>query len=217
MQQGESSWLIMHGCNGAPAGREIIELYDLAFLINLVQKAAGSQWRPPAVLLQANALPEGLAAVEVGAGNIRYLSTMTAIAIPEALLAAPMSNYRPSVVTETDFGRSNLVEADFATSLRLLLTGHLDECITIDDCADMVGMSSRTLQRRLAEHDTSFNEILDQTRFDLATQLLLNQSIRITDIAGELGYQDSANFSRAFRRWAGVSPRKHRRLLAHAH
>jgi AraC-like DNA-binding protein len=50
----------------------------------------------------------------------------------------------------------------------LLLTGYIDEGLTIGDCADLVGMSERTLQRLLADHETSFNEILDQTRFDIA-------------------------------------------------
>jgi AraC-like DNA-binding protein len=213
MQQGDHTWLMMQGCKDAPAGRDIIELYDLAFLIKLVGNAVGSRWRPSAVHLQADALPDGLAASEICAGKIRYQSTMTAIAIPQALLAAPMSKYCPADSVESDVGTRSLIDTDFATSLRLLLTGHIDECPTIDECADMVGMSSRSLQRRLAEYGTSFNDLLDQTRFDLAQQLLADPSVRVTDIAVELGYQDPANFSRAFRRWAGVSPRQHRQSL----
>lgn len=225
MQQGDYTWLMMQGCKDAPEGRAVIELYDLAFLIKLVRNAAGSQWRPDSVHLHASSLPAGIEAKEISAGSIRYQSTMTAIAIPNELLSLPMSKHLSATSAHRltlqqtathQAGKSPLTEADFATSLRLLLIGHVDECININDCADMVGMSSRTLQRRLAAHETTFNQVLDQTRFDLAQQLLSDQSISVTDIAGELGYQDPANFSRAYRRWAGVSPRKYRQQFAQA-
>ena len=216
MRADELTWLTMAGCHNAPAGKDVIELYDLQFLIKLVQCAAGPRWLPPAVHLSAQALPEGLAESELCTGNIRYASTMTALAIPNILMALPMSGYRSAAWGGVTPDEGVLAELDFATSLRLLLAGHIDESLTIDDCADMVSMSSRTLQRRLADHDTSFNKLLDQTRFDMAQQLLQNQTISVTDIAGELGYQDSANFSRAYRRWAGVSPRKYRQQFTQA-
>ena len=222
MQQRDYTWLMMRGCNAAPEGRHIIELYDLAFLIKLVRNAAGSNWRPTSVHLQTAALPAGVDVKEISAGSIRYQSTMTAIAISNELLSLPMSKHVSAAATTHPktahpASRSLLTEANFATSLRLLLIGHVDECVTINDCADMVGMSRRTLQRRLAMHDTTFNKLLDQTRFDLAQELLSDQSISVTDIAGELGYQDPANFSRAYRRWAGVSPRKYRQQFAQSH
>jgi AraC-like DNA-binding protein len=182
-----------------------------------VQQAAGSQWRPPFVHLQADSLPEGLDAAEITTGAIRFSSTMMAIAIPEALMAAPMRNYAPSTTETAVIQPGKLAEADFSTSLRLLLAGYLDESLTVRDCADLVGMSNRTLQRRLAAHGVSFNELLDQIRFDTAKQLLEDKVISVTDISGELGYTDPASFTRAFRRWAGVSPRQHRKLLSQPH
>ncbi len=53
-------------------------------------------------------------------------------------------------------------------------------------------------------------EIVDQARFQAATRLLADAEIRITDIGMALGYADSAHFSRAFKRWAGVTPREYR-------
>jgi len=129
-------------------------------------------------------------------------------------MTAPMSRYCSFPAADAGIQQNTLVQADFATSLRLLLSGYLDEGLTVTDCADLVGMSERTLQRRLADDGTSFNVLLDQVRFDTAKQLLQNHSISVTDISGELGYKDPANFTRAFRRWAGVSPRKHRQLLS---
>jgi AraC-like DNA-binding protein len=217
MPQGEYTWLMMSGCHNAPLGRGVVELYDLQFFCKLVQQAAGSQWLPPFVHLQADSLPEGLGAAEITTGTIRFSSTMMAIAIPEALMAAPMRNYAPCTVAANAGQHDELAEADFSTSLRLLLAGYLDESLTVRDCADLVGMSNRTLQRRLAAHGVSFNELLDQIRFDTAKQLLEDKAISVTDISGELGYTDPASFTRAFRRWAGVSPRQHRQMHRQPH
>jgi AraC-like DNA-binding protein len=211
MQQGPNYWLTIQGFRDVPVGRNIIELYDLEFLVKLVQSAAGPHWRPPSVHLQADALPEGLVAAEVSTGRIRFSSTMTAIAIPNELMALPMRDYLASETDSSEVCAAGLAQHDFSTSLRLLLTGYLDEGITVNDCADLVGMSHRTLQRRLAENDTTFNKLLDQTRFDLAKNLLQDTSVSVTDICYELGYTNPANFTRAFRRWAGVSPRQHRK------
>jgi len=211
-RQGDNYWFILPGYRDAPAGRNIVEFYDLQLMTSLVCNAAGKEWLPSSVHLHAHSLPEGIAAKEISTGNIRFSSTMTAIAIPEALLAMPMSQYRSSTYSEYEAGKNSLDQPDFATSLKLLLTGYLGESLTIGTCADLTGMSNRTLQRRLAEHGTSFNQLLDQTRFDRAKQLLNDRSINVTEIGYELGYANPANFTRAFQRWAGVSPRQHRYL-----
>jgi AraC-like DNA-binding protein len=213
MQQGDHTWLIMSGCHNAPVGQAIIELYDMAFLCKLVQNVAGSHWRPPAVHLQCSSLPEGLPESDISSGTIRYSSTMTAIAIPEHLMALPMSQYCSFSAAESRIQNPNIPDTDFATSLRLLMAGHLDEGLNIGKCADLIGMSERTLQRRLAEHETSYNELQDQSRFDVAKQLLSDRSTCISDICYELGYANPANFTRAFKRWAGVTPRQHRQLF----
>jgi AraC-like DNA-binding protein len=214
MRQGEYFWLILWGYRDAPAGRSVIELYDLELMSTLVRSALGNQWCPPAVHLRCASLPEGLAASEICTGNIRFSSTMTAIAIPEALVAEPMSHYRPFSVAHTGVQQNTQDQTDFATSLRLLLTGYLDEGMTMTDCADLVGMSERTLQRRLAQHETTFSKLLDQTRFDMAKQRLQDGAASLSEIGYDLGYENPANFTRAFRRWAGVSPRQYRLLAS---
>ena len=100
MRQDKYYWLIMHGYRDTPVGRCIVEFYDLAFMFRLVRSAVGSQWHPPSTHLQCDSLPEGIAAREISTGGIRFSSTMTAIAIPEALMALPMGQYCSSAATE---------------------------------------------------------------------------------------------------------------------
>jgi AraC-like DNA-binding protein len=76
--------------------------------------------------------------------------------------------------------------------------------------ARQLGMSERTLKRRLAEQNTSYTELLDAARRTRALELL-GAGLSVEEISARLGYSDAANFTRAFRRWTGQSPRVARR------
>jgi len=78
----------------------------------------------------------------------------------------------------------------------------------LDETAAMLGMSARTLRRRLREAGTSYQKILDSVRSDLATQYLRTTRLTVYQIADRLGYSDQANFGRAFKRWTGRSPQE---------
>src|SRR5262249_10912818 len=75
-----------------------------------------------------------------------------------------------------------------------------------DASARAPGMSLRTLQRRLAEEGTSFVELVNQARRDLACTYLRESPWSVTEVAFLLGFADVSSFSRAFRRWTGLSP-----------
>lgn len=78
-----------------------------------------------------------------------------------------------------------------------------------------LGMSERTLQRRITEAGTSFRDLLTEARHSLSQVLLANEAVQIDEIAFLLGYQDVSSFHRAFRDWEGVSPRRWRAYAAH--
>ena len=72
--------------------------------------------------------------------------------------------------------------------------------------AEGLGLSERTLRRRLAEESMNLQQLIDATRFELAQQLLRDTRLSVAEIGAALHYADPNVFSRAFRRWAGVSP-----------
>lgn len=76
--------------------------------------------------------------------------------------------------------------------------------------ARALAMAERTLKRKLAEQGTSYSELLDRRRHVRALELL-RTSASIEEVAERLGYSDAANFTRAFRRWTGKSPRAARK------
>jgi AraC-like DNA-binding protein len=77
--------------------------------------------------------------------------------------------------------------------------------------AKKLGMSERTLVRRLAEEGETFNEILQELKASLAFRYLEEDSMPISRIAWLLGFEETSSFSHACRRWTGKSPRELRR------
>jgi len=80
----------------------------------------------------------------------------------------------------------------------------------IETIAEMAGVQVRTLQRRLRAEGLSFKKLVDEARFLETMDLVGDQDVTFTEIAHHLGYTDQAHFTRAFRRWAGVTPSRYR-------
>jgi AraC-like DNA-binding protein len=83
--------------------------------------------------------------------------------------------------------------------------------------AQTLGVSRRTLARRLAAEGVSFGEILSQLRSDLATHYLSDPNLPISEIAWLLGYQGVSAFSHGYKRWTGMNPKKIRGKLLASH
>ncbi len=81
----------------------------------------------------------------------------------------------------------------------------------LEEIAASCPLKTRTLQRRLAEAGTTYRRIVDEVRLEAACRLLEDPSLSLAEIASALGYSDPANFTRAFTRWTGMTPRAYRR------
>ncbi len=81
----------------------------------------------------------------------------------------------------------------------------------IEKVADEMGMSARTLQRRLKKHGKTYQELLDQWLSQEAVKYLVDENLTVEVAAVLLGYGDEANFRRAFKRWFDVAPGVYRR------
>jgi AraC-like DNA-binding protein len=103
-------------------------------------------------------------------------------------------------------GEENFVER-VRIAIQQKLTGRRP---TIEDIADALHLSSRTLQRRLQEEGFSFQSILDEARHQLARHYLTNSVLELNEAAYLLGYEDGNSFVRAFRIWEGIPPARWR-------
>jgi AraC-like DNA-binding protein len=80
----------------------------------------------------------------------------------------------------------------------------------------LLGVSERSMQRYLRSEGTSFEEILERTRRELAMIYLDDPTLGIAEIAQLLGYSEASVFFRAFRRWTGITPARYRRTTRRA-
>jgi AraC-like DNA-binding protein len=104
--------------------------------------------------------------------------------------------------------RSSIKEQVKVVLKRSLASGRPE----LSDVARDLGLSERTLQRRITEEGASFRELLIEARQELGRQLLSDPSAEIDEVACLLGYQDASSFYRAFRYWEGVTPSRWREL-----
>lgn len=92
-----------------------------------------------------------------------------------------------------------------------ICAGLPDGRVTLRHLAAPLGMSARTLQRRLDEEGTSHRRLLDEERRALALHHISDPRVSLVDLAFRLGFADQSAFSRAFARWTGRSPTEYRR------
>lgn len=78
--------------------------------------------------------------------------------------------------------------------------------VRVATVAEELGLSARTLQRKLADAGSSFQQVLDEARFALARDYLRQPGLSLVDIAFLLGYQEQSAFTHAFRDWSGLNP-----------
>ena len=81
---------------------------------------------------------------------------------------------------------------------------------SLERIAEHLGLTPRTLQRKLQELGTSYNDVLDQMRRQLAMRYLREPQMAICEVAYLLGFSESSSFHRAFKRWTGVTPKEFR-------
>jgi len=209
-------WLCMSLVEGIETGRSQVEAFVLSMTIHTIQGIAGPEWSPRAVRLpdHGRAWVDGLeldASIDVDPAR-RHV----AIELPRGLLLLPLPGSRtlraaPDPGAQLD---ESAPPEDLVDSLRWVIDGLLGEGRpSVDLVAEAACVSRRTLQRQLAIDGLTYSELLDGCRMERARELLRGSSVRAIDVAYELGYQDPANFTRAFRRWAGVTPREFRRHL----
>ncbi len=84
---------------------------------------------------------------------------------------------------------------------------------SVEEVARSIGMPRWTLQRRLDREGCTYSSLIDRVRGDLAGRYLRQRSLSSTDIAFMLGYSELSAFSRAFKRWHGISPQRYREAI----
>jgi AraC-like DNA-binding protein len=218
-------WLTWHGPNlrvnsttNAPLGLvrpECLQWLQNMIVVCIVRQFAGPKWCPAAIAFQSRfMLSEEAHAFFPGT---RFLTDEKNcwIDIPAQYLTLHTPERMNSMRTKSAETLEVGFLPEFLDTLRILLRPYFDDGYPkIEMIAKIVGLSSRTLQRRLKTYETDYSTIVQQTRIAKSMELLSYCQYSITEIAHAVGYSDHSHFTRAFRRVVGTTPQSFRKQFA---
>lgn len=112
---------------------------------------------------------------------------------------------------EREMSVLGLANQDWRTRVKQVLEQSTTDYPKLDEVAARLHISTRSLKRKLALQQTSYLQLLNDTRVRQAKKLLASSDMKIVDIAGRLGYNNAGNFTRAFTNWADQTPSGYRK------
>lgn len=149
---------------------------------------------------------------------VEFSTNELCLLLPKAEVEAELPTANTTVARSCDhiideylarLDRAHVINQVRARLVECMPSGVVNE----DETAKALHMSVRSLQRKLKQEGATFKEVLDGTRRELSIAYIKDKHTSINEITYLLGYSDPANFSRAFKRWTGVSPSIARRTL----
>ncbi len=175
---------------------------------------AGVQFRHAAPGAETCAFYRALFGEEVTFG-----APVDMLVIDAALVTRALPNANPALV-QLMTGRLNARLGAYmaGSSMRVLVISRLHKQIrkgkpSLEETARLLGMSGRTLRRRLMEEALSYSQLLAAARKEAAEVYIHEEKLTLAEIAGLLGYGDQTAFMRAFKGWFGISPGAYREEL----
>jgi AraC-like DNA-binding protein len=125
---------------------------------------------------------------------------------PDPALLSALEHHAASLTSELQSSNSLVVQAR-----SILLSMMQSGLPRRDRVAEQLGMAERTLQRRLGEVGTSYQQLLDSLRHEMSMEWLTHSDLSISDISDRLGFSEARSFQRRFKAWTGITPGEFRR------
>lgn len=183
----------------------------MAVIMRMCRMLAGREFRVQQVVFRRPALADSTIFEKVFKAPLRFAADETAIYFDAE------SMERPLPAANAELARHNneilvrylarLETSNIASRVHTALVEQLPHGEPSQEkIAHSLNMSLRNLQRKLSEEQSSYKEILNQTRKDLAKSYMADSSYSISEIAYLLGFADTSSFTRAFKRWTGKAP-----------
>ena len=194
-----------------PDVEAVEQIYSLAIAIgnNMMREMCGNDWRAEEIQLSFDSREPGVFRQAFRA-PVRFNAERSALVISTASLAQRLRTADP-LLHRMMSDRIQSLAARGPASLLDEARKQLATMVLLPDCtaaalANRLGLSERTLFRRLAEKGATFQSLRDEACRNTAYELLAHTERRALDVATILGYSDAAAFTRAFRRWSGTTP-----------
>lgn len=187
----------------------------LVLMLKLLRSVGGKSFTPAYVRIAVDARPRDVPEIEsLIACHVHNRAERNAIGFPAHVLDQPIASANRLIYRLLGgylarlklVNRANIVERTASYVRGALPVGNC----SIERCAEKLGLSVRTLQARLAAHDVSFSDLVEEQREKLARIYLQQTRMPLDEVAERLGYGEQTSFGRAFKRWTGTTPRKFR-------
>jgi AraC-like DNA-binding protein len=208
---------ILHRSGARRLGLRLSNEATLASAVSLARQVSPAPVVPLEVRIQ-HAAPKSVAAHEEWFGcPVRFDAGLDALLWSHETLAQPnilgdegISRY---LVSHLDAELSEIAgDAPLVGQARNAIAQALNEGTPkMADIARGLGLSPRSLHRRLSEHGLSFQTLTEETRRELAEGLLRNERYSLAEIAFLTGFSEQSSFTHAFKRWAGRTPASYRK------
>ncbi|WP_300650673.1 AraC family transcriptional regulator [Pseudomonas sp.] len=204
-------WSCRH--ESAPIRRHMVEEVLASWL--LYARWIADMQRSPKEVWFEHALPEGVDSAEYSAVfgcPVRFEQPCSALLVPLDYLGMPLRQADANLLRTLEehalavmagLDNHEALPQRVKNALRLQLKDGLPRKERV---AEQFNMTLRTLQRHLQQAGTSYQQILDQLRQELAAHYLLRSELAIQDIASYLGFTESRSFHRSFKGWTGQTP-----------
>ncbi len=185
--------------------------HAVALQCQIIRRLCGRRWAPRLVYLNIPAPGDLRPYQEYFRAPLAFDQGINGLTFASEVLDWPVESSLSSLSTEMRVALSADRVEDLKGQVRALISSLLasrrGSAATV---AAALGMSERSLQRKLGREGTSFREIQERVRQSLAINYLREPQFRLTDVAEMLGYADLSVFSRSFKRWFGMSPKQWR-------
>ena len=183
--------------------------------LSILRNLCGPGWRPGEIRLMRSLPRDSKVWRHLTGADVRFGAECNLIVFPAHWLDQPVERADPAL-RQILLDKLGELEARGRNSDSERIGAIVRSCILANEAslvevASRLAISPATLKRRLAAAGTSYSATVDKVRFEMACQLLRDSDANVTQIAEVLGYGHTSTFSRAFTRWAGVSPRTWRR------
>jgi AraC-like DNA-binding protein len=194
--------------------------FIVAAWVVVARQATGMDFAPLDVSFRHSPPPDLREHERLFRAPIRFDSAANGLVLPRTTLDLPLLKSDPGLCAVLERQMGELLErlprtTSFSVRVGQMVGKDLSTAApSATAAARKLHMSRRTLQRLLQAEGTTFSELVDGLRRDLATRYLREPAIAIAEVAFLLGFSEASAFHRAFKRWHGVTPAAYRANLS---
>jgi AraC-like DNA-binding protein len=182
----------------------------MAGAVNIMRGLCGADWNPSEVMLAHRRPADVEPYRRIFRAPIRFDAEQNALIFPASWLSHRLVEREPAIrrlLMEKIDALEAQVRDPFPEQVRRILRiALLTDRTSIEDIAALFSMQPRTLNRRLNAFGLSFQDLVDEGRYEIARQALLDTDMNVSHVAALLDYADASSFVRAFQRWSGKTP-----------